>query len=208
MTRTCEENAPGGETLYVRDATTDDVPTLLEWRARTAAWIRAAHGSTQWSQPLDKDVLRARIAHRWTVMAALSPGGDPVATSTLTPDGDPRLWTARERRGAAYMRKSNVDPDHRGRGTGSLLRSWMVACAARAGARVVRGEIWADNPALLAYHLGQGWTHLRTVTGPDRMALIEIPAAFRDDLPVVAEGDVFLASGRLLQTPPRRGTPR
>ncbi|MFJ4770761.1 GNAT family N-acetyltransferase [Streptomyces uncialis] len=182
---------------------------LRRWREETVTWVEAEYGCRQWSlMPFDEDGYARWIENRWTVMAALTPDGEPVATSTLTPHADPGFWTAEQLAvPAAYLRKSTVSRAFAGRGLGSCLRSWMVSCAARQGAEVVRANCWTDNAALLAYHLRQGWKHVGTVTVDTAGVLLEVRAVARDDLPVHTQGEVFLASGLPLNRTSRDRNP-
>lgn len=104
----------------------------------------------------------------------------------LTPDADPGFWSLEQLAvSAAYLRKNNVSRAFAGRGLGSCLRRWMVPCAARSGAQVVRGSCWTDNAALLAYYLQQGWEYVGTVSVDRSGVLLEVRAVARDDLPVI-----------------------
>ncbi|WP_316529657.1 GNAT family N-acetyltransferase [Kitasatospora brasiliensis] len=160
--------------LYVRAAQGADLPRLAALRAEAAAWIALEHGSAQWSCPYDAERGLALIARGATVVAALAPRGEAVATVTIRPAGSPRLWNAEELACPAhYLSSFTVDRRYAGRGIGARLGDWAAWRAARAGAAVLRVNVWSDNTALHAYYRAQGWSWVRTATGSRSGALFE-----------------------------------
>jgi GNAT superfamily N-acetyltransferase len=180
--------------LYLRTAVPADLDRLIRWRAQVAEWVARKNGSTQWSTPLDTELALARIEQGATVMAMLEPDGEPVATRSVLPTGDPALWTAEELAvPARYLAKFTVDRRYAGRGIGTLLTDWARRRAHRAGAEVVRLDAWTDNPGLHAYHRGYGWRQVRTVPGPVSGVLFEMPVLTDPFDPAVREvGDIVL----------------
>lgn len=177
--------------LYLRTAVPDDLETLLGWRREAAQWISGRHGSSQWSTPVDRRRLLGWIDEGHTFMAALTPDGPPIATITSTPDGSPRLWTAEERRTPAhYLRKLVVARSHCGLGIGVCLGRWSRTHAARAGARLVRFNVWATNARLLDYYRDQGARLVRRTEGTHPEALFEHDARVFDGLPVIEASDI------------------
>ncbi len=180
-------------TLYVRTATADDMDLLLRWRAETAGWLRAEHGTDQWSRPADQQRITDWIREGSTFMAALHPDGEPVATVTSTPHGSPLLWSAAElRTPARYLHRLVVDRAHGGSGIGICLGLWACSHAARAGAAIVRFSAWAANAKLHRLYREHQGRHVRTVPGFRNGALFEYPAHERADLPVVEAADVVV----------------
>ncbi|MFE0023988.1 GNAT family N-acetyltransferase [Amycolatopsis sp. NPDC059021] len=162
--------------LWLRAAELADSDTLARWRADAAAWIAHEHHSTQWSKPFNAQQARSWIEHGATVMAMLEPGGEPVAGRTVLPVGDPFLWTPEERAAPArYLAKLVVDRRYTGRGIGRLLTDWARRRAHRAGAEIVRINVWTDNPGLHTYHRRYGWRRVRTEPGHTSGTLFAMP---------------------------------
>ncbi|MEU1288185.1 GNAT family N-acetyltransferase [Kitasatospora sp. NPDC005856] len=166
--------SPPPSPLYVRAAVPADLPRLAALRAEAAAWIALEHGSAQWSSPYDPERGLALIARGATVVAALAPHGEAVATVTLRPTGSPRLWSGEElARPARYLSSFTVDRRYTGHGIGARLGDWAAWRAARAGADLLRVNVWSDNTTLHAYYRAQGWRWVRTVDGSRSGALFE-----------------------------------
>ncbi|CUU60822.1 Ribosomal protein S18 acetylase RimI [Parafrankia irregularis] len=181
-------------TLYLRGAVPDDADTILRWRRETAARLMTLHGTDQWSTPFPREKIVAWIDQGATVMAALEPGGPAVGTITTSPHGDPSLWTPEELAvPARYVFKANVAPGLGGRGIGACLITWTQTRAAKAGADVVRIDVWSTNHQLQEYYRRAGFTYLRTVPGTNSGALFEAPATITPDLPIVESDDVRVA---------------
>jgi ribosomal protein S18 acetylase RimI-like enzyme len=165
-------------TLYLRRATgAADVDLIYRWRAEVVAWLNGR--SDQWSYPYPRSIVERWVARGETYMAALDPDGDPVATITSSTEGDPKLWTPGELAvPARYVSKLTVARDQTGRSVGAGLVQWARADAARAGAEVVRIDVWSTNEPLHAYYEGLGFEYLRTVpeVWPPSGALFEIAA--------------------------------
>ncbi|MGW3075574.1 MULTISPECIES: GNAT family N-acetyltransferase [unclassified Kitasatospora] len=160
--------------LYLRLAVAADLPRLAALRAEAAAWIALEHGSAQWSSPYDPQRGLALIARGATVVAALAPRGEAVATVTLRPTGSPRLWSGEELAlPARYLSSFTVDRRYAGQGIGARLGDWAAWRAARAGAGLLRVNVWSDNTALHAYYRARGWRWVRTVAGSRSGALFE-----------------------------------
>ncbi|MFE4517096.1 GNAT family N-acetyltransferase [Kitasatospora sp. NPDC056783] len=167
-------DAARGAALYVRAARPGDLPRLAALRAEAAAWIALEHGSAQWSSPYDPERGLALIARGATVVAALEPRGEAVATVTIRPTGSPRLWSVEELAcPARYLSSFTVDRRHAGRGVGARLGDWAAWRAGRSGARVLRVNVWSDNAALHAYYRARGWRWVRTAPGSRSGALFE-----------------------------------
>ncbi|MDT0469319.1 GNAT family N-acetyltransferase [Streptomyces gibsoniae] len=178
----------GAAVLYLRAAVPQDVITLARWRREAAEWAQRVHGFNQWSTPFDEEEALEWIAQGATVMAAFSPGGEPVATRSVLATGEPRLWTEEERAvPARYLAKFNVDRRFTGLGIGDRLTDWARRRAHRAGAEVVRINVWTENTRLQAYHRRYGWRHVRTVPDNVAGALFEMPVLADEFDPNVRE---------------------
>jgi ribosomal protein S18 acetylase RimI-like enzyme len=170
-------------TLFLRRACgAGDVDLIYRWRAEVVDWLATRPGprTDQWSYPYPRRNVERWVERGETYMASLYPGGDPVATITSSTDGDPNLWTPEERAvPARYVSKLTVARDQTGREIGAGLVAWARTDAARAGAEVVRIDVWSTNEPLHAYYRGLGFEYRRTVAGvwPPSGALFEVPAA-------------------------------
>lgn len=176
--------------LYLRGAVPADVDTILAWRSETAAWLAERHGTDQWQLPFPREKLEAWVHEGATFMAALEPGGDAVATITVSPAADSALWSPEEQRTSAlYISKSNVRIDMHGHGIGEALVTWARGKAAAAGVTLVRLDAWTTNTALHQYYVRQGFRHVRTVPGVNSGALFEgLPLAGSGVLIVEVDG--------------------
>lgn len=177
--------------LYLRGATFADVNTIFRWRRETAAWLRDTYDTDQWSTNYPRKKIEWWVRQGSTVMATLEPDGPPVATITVTPHGDPELWTAAELElPARYINKANVQIDHHGLGIGACLITWARSRAALAGVDLVRFDVWSTNRRLQDYYTRMGFQYLRTVPGVTSGALFEGPALAAPDLPIIEAADV------------------
>ena len=173
-------------TLYLRRGIPADVDTIIEWRRQTAEWLTRAKGSEQWSVPYPRDRILHWIDQGATVMGSLRPGGQPIATATVSPDADPDLWTADElETPARYLYKLNVVREHAGKGIGAGLIDWATTRTFEAGIKVMRFDVWSTNTGLQRYYLDRGFRYLRTVPGTVSGALFEGPTAIVPDLPII-----------------------
>lgn len=179
-------------TLYLRTAVPADAALILEWRRTTAAWLAANRGTDQWSTPFDWAKVEGWVREGCTFMASLEPDGEPVATITSTPDGDPTLWTASELAvPARYLNKANVTREYSGLGIGACLIAWASTRAAKAGVDLIRIDVWTTNTRLHTYYQQLGFRYLRTVPNTVSGALFEASAAVTPDLPVVERLDIL-----------------
>jgi len=178
-------------TLYLRTAVTADAALILDWRKTTAEWLAATYGTDQWSVPYDWAKVERWVSEGHTFMAALEPDGEPVATITSTPEGDPALWTPEELAvPARYLNKANVRREYAGLGIGACLISWAATRAAKQGVGLVRIDVWSTNHRLHDYYRNMGFRYLRTVPDTVSGALFDLPATVVADLPVVECGSV------------------
>lgn len=160
-------------TLYLRRATLADLDTLTCWRRETARWLAKDKGTDQWGVDYPREKLIAWIEAGETVMASPAPGGDPVATITVSLTGDPGLWTPEElQTPACYLFKANVERSHANLGIGKALIVWGMDRAAQAGIEIVRIDVWSTNLALQEYYKHMGFQHLRTVPNVNSGALL------------------------------------
>ncbi|MFD8478263.1 GNAT family N-acetyltransferase [Kitasatospora sp. NPDC059673] len=162
--------------LYLRAAVAADLERLADLRGAAADWIARVHGSPQWSDPYNARRGLARIGRGATVVAIPEPDGEAIATLTLRPAAGSGLWTAEERScPAGYLSGFVVDRRYAGRSVGTRLLDWARWRAARAGALVLRANVWSDNTSLHAYYRAHGWHSVRTVAGSRSGSLFELP---------------------------------
>lgn len=156
------------------------VMALLDERIR---WLRE-RGSEQWNTGRDftTQMINA-IGRRNTWL--LRDDGTPIATLTLTSEGDPDFWTPEElKEPALYLGKMASTVSRSGEGLGSLLLSWAQDWAARTGFDSLRWDVWRANKKLQDYYQSLGGHYIRTVPATHRWsgALFQIPARRIADL--------------------------
>lgn len=144
-------------TATVRSATSGDVPTLIDFIHRLAAYEREPDAVHLTEQDL-RDSLFAEPAHVFAHVAEV--GGVPVGMA---------LWflnySTWEGRHGIYVEDLYVDPAHRGHGVGrALLEELATVCARRGYARLDLAVLDWNAPALGFYeHLGAVPMHEWTV---------------------------------------------
>ena len=161
----------------VHTATRDDIDTVLNLLEARVGWLRA-RGSDQWSTWLTWPAQLPDSIDRGEVIL-LYDGPDPVATMTVSTDGDTDFWTPAElAEPALYVSKLATRPDLAGQELGKLLLDWSVGRAHELGARFVRLDAWRSATELHDYYLKRGWHYVRTVYAPHRHSgtLFERPA--------------------------------
>ncbi|MEU8223894.1 hypothetical protein [Kribbella sp. NPDC048915] len=104
-------------------------------------------------------------------------GYDAVATTILSPIGDPDFWSPDELTDPAYY-VSKISTISGYSGLGSALLDWCGHRAAQLGGKLLRLDAWRTNHDLHNYYLAQGFHHVRTVVLAHRNsgALFERPA--------------------------------
>lgn len=159
--------------IYLRTANADDVDTIFQWRHETAQWLASTHRSDQWSTPYPRNRIEEWVNWQCTLMGSLERGGPPIATITISTEGDPKLWTPDERDTPAwYLYKANVM--RHGRGIGETLFAW-VRDRAVGHVEVLRLDVWTTNLRLQQYYRDRlGARPLRTVPGTVSGALLEM----------------------------------
>jgi GNAT superfamily N-acetyltransferase len=118
-----------------------EVMALLDERRR---WL-AERGSDQWNtgRAFESRMANAIDQHKTLL---LRDNGVPIATFTMTPEGDPDFWTLDERKESAlYLGKMASALRRRGEGLGSLMLSWAQDWAARSGFDLLRWDVWRTN---------------------------------------------------------------
>ena len=151
-----------------------EVMALLDERRR---WL-AERGSDQWNTGRAFESRMANAIDRHETLL-LRDNGVPIATFTMTPEGDPDFWTTDERKESAlYLGKMATAVCRRGEGLGLLMLSWAQDWAARSGFDLLRWDVWRTNGQLQNYYRSIGGQYIRTVRAAHRWsgALFEIPA--------------------------------
>lgn len=147
--------------MIIVPAQSEDLQTLLDFRAEAAAWIGRL-GSDQWSRPYPPDRLLSTIEAGWVFM--VRDGDRTVATITLSWEVEEGLWTGEElAEPSLFVTKLTVARTHAGRNLGGRLLNWAGDRAYRSGAKWLRLDAWTTNTALQQYYLDQGFEHVRTV---------------------------------------------
>jgi GNAT superfamily N-acetyltransferase len=146
-------------------ATTEHFDTVLGLIDEAAGWLRTK-GTDQWARPWpdrprrDERVRRGLAGDKtWIVWDA----GAAVATVTLTPKLNPRVWSRPacacdlgER--AVYAHRLITARSHQGLGLGGQLIDWAGLRARNDyGAKWIRIDVWTTNTALHEYYLSTGF---------------------------------------------------
>jgi hypothetical protein len=164
-------------------AGTAELPEVMALLNERIRWLRQ-RGSDQWNTGRDFEAcIVDAIGQRNTWL--LRDDGTPVATLTLTSEGDPDFWTPEElREPALYLGKMASTVHRSGEGLGSLMLSWAQDRAARTGFDTLRWDVWRTNKQLQDYYRSLGGQYLRTVPATHRWsgALFQIPAKRIADL--------------------------
>jgi hypothetical protein len=173
-----------------------DVMALLNERRR---WL-LARGNEQWTvgRALEPRMVEA-VDRRETWL--LRDKDTPIATLTVTSEGDPDFWTPAElRESALYLGKMATMVHRSGEGLGCLMISWARDWAFQSGFDLLRWDVWRTNQQLQDYYRSVGARHLRTVEAAERWsgALFEIPAQRIHDLSnhLVTEQDLGSTKSR------------
>ncbi len=154
------------DTLCIRRAAEDDMPTIIGFIDEAAAWLRTKdtdQWATEWPSRKARDdrVLRGLRARRtWMVENHLCA---PVATITIREHGNQKLWTVQEQsEKAVYVSRLIVSRSYSGDGIGAALIDWAGLRGLRGwGAEWVRIDVWSTNVALHNYYEKRGFRFCR-----------------------------------------------
>jgi phosphinothricin acetyltransferase len=138
--------------VFVRDATTLDVPRILEITNEAIA-----HTTANWSlEPTTLDErlewFREHQDHGWPVLTAVRPDGRVI--------GFAAYGEFRPKEGYRFTVEHSiyVDAAERGRGIGSTLLAALIERARAGGVHVMIGGIAGDNGASIRLHERFGFT--------------------------------------------------
>lgn len=158
--------------LTIRRATPGDVAAIEELQFESIGWL-AEKGLDQW-QPGQPRAPRDRPGShledslaRGTCWIAVA-GDREIATITIDDIADPDFWSPDEGDQALYAHRMIVRRILAGQNLGAVLLDWADHLALIANRPLLRLDAWRTNKALHAYYLGQGFSHVRTVTLPNR----------------------------------------
>ncbi|MGH3696681.1 MAG: GNAT family N-acetyltransferase [Pseudonocardiaceae bacterium] len=154
-----------------------DLPAVMALLDERRRWL-AERGSDQWNigRAFESRMADA-IDRRETLL--LRDDSVPIATFTMTPEGDPDFWTSDELKDSAlYLGKMASAVGRRGEGLGILMLSWAQDWAAWSGFDLLRWDVWRANRGLHDYYRSIGGQYIRTVHAPHRWsgALFQMPA--------------------------------
>jgi GNAT superfamily N-acetyltransferase len=154
-----------------------DLPAVMALLDERRQWL-AERGSDQWNVGREFESRMAdAIDRRETLL--LRDDDVPIATFTMTPEGDPDFWTLDElKESALYLGKMVSAVSRRGEGLGVLMLSWAQDWAARSGFDLLRWDVWRTNRQLQDYYRSIGGQYIRTVHAAHRWSgtLFQIPA--------------------------------
>ena len=153
--------------MKIRQATANDLSTILRWRQEAAAWLRT-RGSDQWNDSgLSRNAFVDRVKtsiESGETWIAEDDDGTPLGTIAVDSISDPGLWTDDELATAFVVHRMITDRSATGRGVGAKLLEHAECLARRAGRKMLILDAWNTNRDLHAYYQSQGFRHVRTVT--------------------------------------------
>jgi predicted N-acetyltransferase YhbS len=155
------------QTLQIRPAAMDDVPSIIGLIDDAAQWLRTEKKSDQWERPWPDGPSRDQRIRRGiraglTWMAENDDG--LVGTVSFGRGGNKKLWTLRERnQPAVYVSRLIISRRHASDGIGADLIDWAGQRGALGwNAEWIRVDVWTSNAALQAYYKRRGFMHVRT----------------------------------------------
>lgn len=162
---------------FMARAKADDLDEVMSLLSQRIQWLHD-RGSDQWNtgRPF-RTRMENSISRGETWL--LRDGTTPIATVTISTDGDRDFWSPDELSvHAFYVEKMASSIERSGEGLGRLLLSWVQNWAAETGVKVVRWDVWRTNTRLQNYYKSIGARHLRTedVTNRWSGALFELDA--------------------------------
>ncbi|GGP35946.1 GNAT family N-acetyltransferase [Saccharothrix coeruleofusca] len=164
-------------------ARAEDFDTVMRLLKQRIDWLREL-GSDQWNTGRSFDTrVRNSISRQETWL--LNDGDEPIATLTLTSEGDPDFWTPSELADRAlYLGKMATSRSRSGSGLGKLAITWASDFAAKRGFEYVRWDVWRTNKRLQDYYRSVGARYIRTEDVADRWsgALFEVDARMHPEL--------------------------
>jgi Acetyltransferase (GNAT) family len=154
-----------------------DLPAVMALLDERRRWL-AERGSDQWNTGRAFKARMANAIDRDETLL-LRDDGVPIATFTMTPEGDSDFWTPGElKESALYLGKMASAVGRGGEGLGALMLSWAQDWAARSGFDLLRWDVWRTNHRLQDYYRYIGGQYIRTVHASHRWsgALFQIPS--------------------------------
>lgn len=180
--------------LRVELAHEEDLPDVLAILDDAAEWLKR-QGIDQWPTSFSRDAtwrtdrIKAYVRQGCTYLVR-EPGGNAVATFTLSPGADPQFahgWPDGPDSGG-YVFRMAVRRAVAGQNIGSRILDWAGREVGKWGRRWLRVDVHRHNPALQAYYERLGFSRVAEVTAPD----LSIPGRIR-------------GSGTLMQRPAETG---
>ena len=155
------------------EATGEHLEAVLSLIEEASAWLRSKD-TDQWARPWpDKEARDARVLRglqngkTWIVWD----GDTPAATVTLATHANAAVWSKQacecdlsER--AVYAHRLITARNYSGWGLGAELLNWAGLRGRRFGAKWIRIDVWASNPALHDYYLKRGFEPCGTCADP------------------------------------------
>jgi ribosomal protein S18 acetylase RimI-like enzyme len=160
------------DTLLVRPAGLDDMPTIIDLFEEAAAWLRTK-STDQWDKPWPNLKARDnRIANglrqnrTWLVVDHTDA---PVATITCRRYPNQKLWSREaQMEQAVYVSRLIVARRHAGLGIGEALLGWAGKRAEKQWkAEWIRIDVWTTNNALREYYEKRGFSFYDEVKFPE-----------------------------------------
>lgn len=84
---------------------------------------------------------------------------------------DQVIWRGKEKGDSIYLHRIVVNPAFKGQKLFGLILGWAIEHSKQKGLKFIRMDTWADNPIIIDYYKGFGFTFIGNYTTPDSLEL-------------------------------------
>jgi ribosomal protein S18 acetylase RimI-like enzyme len=81
------------------------------------------------------------------------------------------MWQELDKGNAVYLHRIVVNPAFKGKKLFGVILDWSIAHAKEKGIPFVRMDTWANNPNIIEYYKGFGFTFIRNYNTGENMNL-------------------------------------
>ncbi len=135
---------------FIRQATADDTPALVETLIEAANWVEQLDGTTMWVEgELEEHRVRSEVEAGLFAVAELD--GRIIGAIRFQLE-DRLFWPDLDGRDSAFVHRLAVRRAHAGRGVSTALLQWAVDRARSLGKHYLRLDCDAERPRLRAMY--------------------------------------------------------